>query len=638
MTNNNTPQQAGALSGQSIEAALEEWFNHKWPSDAHYFQGRMRAAINAALAATAADGVARAETDDARRMRTLCRLLDATDDMGNGFPGEIHAAFQEGSKKVREALDAHSDLADATATPTPERTDEERIQAYADEHSLTLEEAVDALAAPAPSNPVDDSNAPALLSRDLLIRHLRNNVGTSRWSIGVASQAADMLAGDAPSNLVDAVPVATVLTRYRINLEDGSDAPDEDGGYFRDDDVLALAEDLRALIQRLAHSLRKAAPDNELPDAAMDYLKRAGLCTSPLRTAPPASTGTDAQHEEIAALKHDLGRYMEISAGYLAEIEELRLGTAAHAGAIPAGWKLVPIEPTIEMEDAANRIQQRHNNIYQAMLAAAPTPPVSAQAPVAPQYRYLTYTGQCGWLEVSKEEYDASEYRKKRELIAAPAQLAEHSVTETALSDAYYFVTGKSPAWSETFTRGDAVEEIKQSVNLLRRRAIPDDVSNVLQRMGTIVTWEPAHMTREELIARLENVNTMLYNVLSGRTREPFKRSTPTLENLWEMDDAQPAVAPVAVEWISVGEQLPEIGTWCNVLYDRNEGDYFDRLNKPRYSVYGAQLRNVDGEGYATWQKWQMPDGGPIAPMYLVTHWMPLPAAPAPAAAQEGKL
>jgi hypothetical protein len=43
--------------------------------------------------------------DDARRMRTLCRLLDAMDDLGNGFPGEVHAAFQEGAKVVRATLD-----------------------------------------------------------------------------------------------------------------------------------------------------------------------------------------------------------------------------------------------------------------------------------------------------------------------------------------------------------------------------------------------------------------------------------------------------------------------------------------------------------------------------------------------------
>jgi hypothetical protein len=82
-------------------------------------------------------------------------------------------------------------------------------------------------------------------------------------------------------------------------------------------------------------------------------------------------------------------------------------------------------------------------------------------------------------------------------------------------------------------------------------------------------------------------------------------------------------------EWISVEDRLPAIGEWANVLFDRNEGDYFDRRDKPRFSVYCAQLRSIDSEGYAHWQKWVMPDGGPIGSLYLVTHWQPLPPAPA---------
>jgi len=42
-------------------------------------------------------------------------------------------------------------------------------------------------------------------------------------------------------------------------------------------------EDLAALVQRLVRRLRKAAPDDELPDQAMDYLRREGRLGSPLR-------------------------------------------------------------------------------------------------------------------------------------------------------------------------------------------------------------------------------------------------------------------------------------------------------------------------------------------------------------------
>lgn len=49
-----------------------------------------------------------------------------------------------------------------------------------------------------------------------------------------------------------------------------------------------VADDLSALVQRLARALRKAAPDNDLPEKAMDYLRRKNLQGSPLRDADSA--------------------------------------------------------------------------------------------------------------------------------------------------------------------------------------------------------------------------------------------------------------------------------------------------------------------------------------------------------------
>jgi hypothetical protein len=59
------------------------------------------------------------------------------------------------------------------------------------------------------------------------------------------------------------------------------------------------------------------------------------------------------------------------------------------------------------------------NDIARALL--------SASKPAAPQeYFYETYTGQCGWLVVSKEEYENAEYRKRRTpLAASPAAPAQ---------------------------------------------------------------------------------------------------------------------------------------------------------------------------------------------------------------------
>lgn len=39
----------------------------------------------------------------------------------------------------------------------------------------------------------------------------------------------------------------------------------------------SVTDDLVALVARLARALRKAAPDNDLPEKALDYLKRSGM-------------------------------------------------------------------------------------------------------------------------------------------------------------------------------------------------------------------------------------------------------------------------------------------------------------------------------------------------------------------------
>lgn len=43
------------------------------------------------------------------------------------------------------------------------------------------------------------------------------------------------------------------------------------------------ATDLAALVTRLAHALRTAAPYSKLPDSALDYLRQKKLLGSPLR-------------------------------------------------------------------------------------------------------------------------------------------------------------------------------------------------------------------------------------------------------------------------------------------------------------------------------------------------------------------
>lgn len=82
-------------------------------------------------------------------------------------------------------------------------------------------------------------------------------------------------------------------------------------------------------------------------------------------------------------------------------------------------------------------------------------------------------------------------------------------------------------------------------------------------------------------------------------------------------------------KWISVLDQLPEVGTWALVIQDNNLGDWYhrqavDRQKKPLRQVYAARLREIDGEGWSTWEQWNS-NGYANCPLYLVSHWQPYP-------------
>jgi len=64
------------------------------------------------------------------------------------------------------------------------------------------------------------------------------------------------------------------------------DPPELPDGWLCEEDAEDLQRnvgDLAMLVARLVRALRKAAPEHELPEKAMDYLRRNGLCGSPLR-------------------------------------------------------------------------------------------------------------------------------------------------------------------------------------------------------------------------------------------------------------------------------------------------------------------------------------------------------------------
>ena len=82
-------------------------------------------------------------------------------------------------------------------------------------------------------------------------------------------------------------------------------------------------------------------------------------------------------------------------------------GTQPQAGAVPQGWKAVPVNPTPEMWKAAKTVPDpnpsyppHYGLVWDAMLAASPTPPAEQAAPkAAPQQEaqepVMIYHGRC---------------------------------------------------------------------------------------------------------------------------------------------------------------------------------------------------------------------------------------------------
>ncbi|WP_147479753.1 hypothetical protein [Pseudomonas syringae group genomosp. 3] len=67
----------------------------------------------------------------------------------------------------------------------------------------------------------------------------------------------------------------------------------------------SCVDDLSALVRQLVQHLRKAAPDNDLPEKAMDYLKRKGLQGSPLRNEDDNAAEREARKIYDSWAGHD---------------------------------------------------------------------------------------------------------------------------------------------------------------------------------------------------------------------------------------------------------------------------------------------------------------------------------------------
>lgn len=92
-----------------------------------------------------------------------------------------------------------------------------------------------------------------------------------------------------------------------------------------------VADDLSTLVTRLAHALHNAAPGNDMPAKALDYLRRQGLEPSPLR-----EVAIRANPPEPVVGSHSPGCWANGPKHYecaLAEIERLKVQSGGKADA-----------------------------------------------------------------------------------------------------------------------------------------------------------------------------------------------------------------------------------------------------------------------------------------------------------------
>lgn len=108
---------------------------------------------------------------------------------------------------------------------------------------------------------------------------------------------------------------------------------------------------------------------------------------------------------DIAKAAAELLRQHDRIAELEAELEAVGAGGVQALSAAPAGWKLVPVEPTQEMLISPSNAWPADAKVtWAAMLAASPTPPAEQQAPKE------TLGGVNGWRDISTAPKDGSRF------------------------------------------------------------------------------------------------------------------------------------------------------------------------------------------------------------------------------------
>ncbi|EOS9250419.1 ead/Ea22-like family protein [Escherichia coli] len=199
----------------------------------------------------------------------------------------------------------------------------------------------------------------------------------------------------------------------------------------------------------------------------------------------------------------------------------------------------------------------------------------------------------------------------------------ERDHAESALADMYFAATGDRPEWSNWFGFSDAVDavidriadlEAKQPSPVVPEEATPDSIeilASARRRDHAVFQWD-----EDQRNAAADSWNAfraaMRQELKKSAGTEAICRSDENVQVLHTKSPAQSDCCPAQNQgWIPISDRMPEdeqevltinkMGHRFVSFFDKHSGLFFDRLDAPA----ACCIEHV-----------------------LVTHWMPLPAAP----------
>lgn len=249
----------------------------------------------------------------------------------------------------------------------------------------------------------------------------------------------------------------------------------------------------------------------------------------------------------------------------------------APAVQVPSGWKLVPMEPTLEMLQAAEAELERHFDeygeradhdwIYRAMLAAAPAPaPVAAEAEHRPTA--VSNPASVAFVDANGD-------------IIAKRQL-------TPWSELFL-----GPGKTEAVAQGGGVDAEKVMA-LVEEYGEQCEAAGYLERSGSQDTSKKLHESAYQTAVKIRAL----------------------------------LASPAGMGWVAVSDRLPEPGTVCLVALQGEAAKYLP-VQIAEWVVYTERPVEWSSATVETGEGWAEHDFDDV------THWQPLPAPPAIAKQQE---